>query len=358
MGYTMSYDASIKCKKTDVKGLLYHNARDVDMYNGICRNHSNECIDATRTGYNQTYYYNQETETFEKCTDIEQIYTALKKRLETVKKPLRRDAVVLRSLILQLDPSWYEEHTSEAEWEFSYDCMIEWVCETFGQENIISFSIHEDETNPHIHVSFCPVTPDGRLSQKDFIDKNKLRTQHKSLREFMTEKGFEIEMQNRKPGKYARRMSVDEYKDFAELQSEHENLDSAFQYNVQQQEQLKRKKAELDTREQHLQAKETDFHRRLQAFTEQAEAYRKELLEMADEYWCQPDAEDPVMRFLKTMKNTSTGISLYEVYQKRQEKEKARVADELVKRKTQLDKIYGIARAYEQKDNSSQYEYF
>ena len=47
--FTMSYDASVKCKKQDVKGLIHHNAREVDMQNGINLNHSNECIDIDRT---------------------------------------------------------------------------------------------------------------------------------------------------------------------------------------------------------------------------------------------------------------------------------------------------------------------
>ena len=38
MSYTMSYDASVKCKKSDVKGLLHHNARDVDMKNNTISN--------------------------------------------------------------------------------------------------------------------------------------------------------------------------------------------------------------------------------------------------------------------------------------------------------------------------------
>ena len=37
----MSYDASVKCKKQDVKGLIHHNAREVDMQNDINLNHWN-----------------------------------------------------------------------------------------------------------------------------------------------------------------------------------------------------------------------------------------------------------------------------------------------------------------------------
>lgn len=172
------------------------------MQNGINLNHSNECIDSDRTMNNRTYFYNQKKKCFEECTDIQQIYDSLDERLKCVKRPLRKDAVVLRSMVLQLAPEWYEEHYSEKEKLYSYDCMIDWVCDTFGENNIISFSIHEDETNPHIHVSFCPVTSDGRLSQKDFIDKFKLKQQHQSLRKYMLERGFDIALENRKSGDY------------------------------------------------------------------------------------------------------------------------------------------------------------
>ena len=115
VAFTMSYDASVKCKKQDVKGLIHHNAREVDMQNGVNLNHSNECIDTDRTTNNRTYFYNQKKKCFEECSDVQQIYDSLDERLKCVKRPLRKDAVVLRSMVLQLDPKWYEEHYSEQE---------------------------------------------------------------------------------------------------------------------------------------------------------------------------------------------------------------------------------------------------
>lgn len=358
MSYTMSYDASVKCKKSDVKGLLHHNARDVDIKNNIYMNHANKCINSDYTEYNQTYYYNQDEEKFIKCTDIHQIYNSLSKRLENVKRPLRRDAVILRSLILQLDPAWYEEHWNEEEREYSYDCMLAWACETFGEKNIISFSIHEDETNPHIHVSFCPVTQDGRLSQKDFIDKNKLKLQHRSLREYMTEKGFEIEMKNRKPGKYARRMSVEEYKDYAELQSEHENLDSAFRYAVKQQNLLDQRKNNLDIRENRLKSKEENFRKQVQEFLKDIKEYQSNISELAQEYWTQPDADDFAIHFMKSMVNKKTGVSFYDLYQNELKKETIRVKKELEKRNVLLDKFSEIARKAKENDYSTEIQFY
>ena len=254
----------------------------------------------------------------------------------------------MRSLILQLDPEWYEEHEQEDERKYSYDCMITWVCETFGKENIISFSVHEDETNPHIHVSFCPVTQDGRLSQKDFIDKKMLKNQHKSLREYMTEKGFDIEMRNKKPGKYAKRMSVDEYKDYAELQSEHEILDSAFRFNVKRREELKKRESDLDNRESNLESKEQAFREKVWRFKEQAKNWQDELQALAEEYWNRSEADDALVRFAKIAVNKK-GISFYDKFKQYQKAEKARMQEK-------LNRMDEIVRQYEQSRYSEQSE--
>lgn len=42
------------------------------------------------------------------------------------------------------------------------DCF-KWACETFGKENIVTFSVHLDETNPHIHCDIVPLL-EGKLS--------------------------------------------------------------------------------------------------------------------------------------------------------------------------------------------------
>lgn len=49
------------------------------------------------------------------------------------------------------------------------------VCREFGEENIASFIVHLDETGPHAHCVFVPMTADGRLCSKEVIGgKNKI----------------------------------------------------------------------------------------------------------------------------------------------------------------------------------------
>ncbi len=46
--------------------------------------------------------------------------------------------------------------------EWALDCY-RWACDTWGKENILTFVVHLDETNPHIHCDYVPLR-DGKLS--------------------------------------------------------------------------------------------------------------------------------------------------------------------------------------------------
>lgn len=258
MGYTMSFEASVKVQRGQVAGLLRHNGRDVDREQGQEVRHANQGIDAARTPDNVTLVSDGKGG-FKPCENLREIEAALDARLGHVKKPLRKDAVVLRPLILQLDPDWYAAHTGSDEREQAASDMTEWAVDTFGAENIVYISLHNDENAPHLHIGFCPVTEDGRLAQKDwFSGPAALREMHQDLRQHMTDAGYDIDMKNRKPGKYAKRMEVQEYKDFQDLQAEARKIDS-------QQGQLSRWAERLHEQQTEQQARETALQERERA---------------------------------------------------------------------------------------------
>lgn len=281
MGYSLSFDASVKIKMADVKGLLNHVARDVDLQNGMEVRHSNPNIDSSRTARNETLYYDQDEGAFKECTDSGQIERSLKKRLSCVKKPLRKDAVVLRPLILQLDPEWYEDYEDVGRGESegtSIDCMLEWAISKFGEENIVCASVHHDEFNPHLHVLFAPVTKDGRLSQKDwFKDPSSLRELHKDFRNHMAENGYEVDSENRKPGKYAKRMGEAEYRDYAKLRQKNAELDSRMK-------RVREREADLKARESDLKAREGDFEAKMDKTLLELEKALKTALSVSEAY--------------------------------------------------------------------------
>ena len=50
--------------------------------------------------------------------------------------------------------------------------IYDYSCREFGADNIVSFIVHCDETNPHAHCVVTPITPDGRLSAKSMFGGN------------------------------------------------------------------------------------------------------------------------------------------------------------------------------------------
>ena len=72
------------------------------------------------------------------------------------------------------------------------------VCREFGEESVASFIVHLDETGPHAHCVFVPLTADGRLSSKEvlggknkFEAKQRMRDLHTRLAEVNRKYGLD-----------------------------------------------------------------------------------------------------------------------------------------------------------------------
>jgi hypothetical protein len=66
-----------------------------------------------------------------------------------------------RMLEIQADEKPFEDW-KEANYEF--------VRKVFGKENIIRFTLHLDRKTPHIHCIVVPISPQGRLSARYYIN--------------------------------------------------------------------------------------------------------------------------------------------------------------------------------------------
>ena len=88
-----------------------------------------------------------------------------------VKDKVRKDAVLALGIILtgshermleiQADQKLFQKW-KRANYDF--------VCREFGQENIVRFTLHLDEKTPHIHCIVVPISPEGRLSARHYIN--------------------------------------------------------------------------------------------------------------------------------------------------------------------------------------------
>lgn len=193
---------------SDVKGYGNH----VFRKSRSVMNHSNKEIDVNRTKDNIDY----ESEDYPFDSRFENRLAYYNSSTKTGKqRKLRKDAVVLRGLVLQPSPEIFDYCSNDSEKRELIDRFardsIPFLANEFGGENIIGMSAHLDESNPHLHVAIMPMTEDGRLSQKDFFKgPSHLRALHKNYREHMNSRGWTFETENKNED--AKRFSEAEYK--------------------------------------------------------------------------------------------------------------------------------------------------
>jgi len=282
MSYTMTFDASHKVGRGGghAQGFVRHIARDVDQGAGFHFAHANKNIVVDRTALNFTRV-NDGSGQFRALRSVDgrppsdELEVYLNSRLATVTKALRKDAVVMRGVVLQLDPKWFDDHNPDwRENGLNKDAIahtgasLDWACEEFGQSNIVGFSIHLDEYNPQLQVMFTPITDDGRLSQKDFFKgPADFKRQHNELREHMDAAGYDVEFRVAERSK--------EHLSSSEFQARANRLRDAFEDIEDEKETYAALLAQLKTRVSNLNSREADVAKReLDIATDRAEARR------------------------------------------------------------------------------------
>lgn len=68
---------------------------------------------------------------------------------------------------------------------------LRFLQEKYGKQNVVSFTLHQDEKTPHVHAVIVPITPDGRLSAKDTFTRQSLRELQTDYAQAMAPHGFE-----------------------------------------------------------------------------------------------------------------------------------------------------------------------
>lgn len=112
----------------------------------------------------------------------------LHQRLSEVKVHNRKDVNVMVDWIVTL-PQSLNDKGLENEDRFFKEAY-KFLSDRYGKENVISAYVHMDETTPHMHYAFVPVVEDKKkggykLSAKEAVTREDLRTFHKDLSEYM-----------------------------------------------------------------------------------------------------------------------------------------------------------------------------
>lgn len=103
----------------------------------------------------------------------------------------RKDAVLAVEYVMSASPDWWKQASEEQHKEF-YSKSLGWISDKYGRENLISFSVHKDETSPHVSCIVVPVTEQGKLSATHFIgSRGKLRADQTSYAKAVQHLGLE-----------------------------------------------------------------------------------------------------------------------------------------------------------------------
>lgn len=164
-------------------GLQRHNERKPGQ------KHSNKNIDSAKTKNN----------IFLKEPDGLSITQRVNNRIQDgykKEKGIRSDAIKLIEATVQLGG----EIGQADEWKqiLVLEHAFEELKKIYGEENIVSAVIHVDETTPHLHMDFVPLTKDGRLSARDVLgNKGKMKKTQENYLKSMQERFPELNFQRK-----------------------------------------------------------------------------------------------------------------------------------------------------------------
>ena len=167
-----------KFKANDVKGTQIHNQRE-------SVNSKNKDVNKDRTILNYDLHNEKHINYNHKVKEI------IKEGYK-VNKGIRKDAVILTSTLITSDNEYFKMLPQEDQEKF-FKQTYEFLKEKYGEKNIVSATVHLDETTPHMHLCSVPLTEDGRLSAKILFNRKSLLQLQSELPKFLQSKGFDVQ---------------------------------------------------------------------------------------------------------------------------------------------------------------------
>lgn len=118
---------------------------------------SNEDIDMKRSAQN---YHIKEPQN--------KYYYEVQSKIEAAKCKVRRDSIKFIDTFIGGTHEFVMGLSQKEQREY-FQHAYNFISERVGEKNVFSAVIHMDETTPHLHLCFVPLTADNRLSAKEVL---------------------------------------------------------------------------------------------------------------------------------------------------------------------------------------------
>ena len=113
---------------------------------------------------------------------------------QVVTRKVRADQVKAVEVILTGSPEGFKRDADGRARDYSNSQWaqdnLNFLQNKYGKENVVSFTLHQDEKTPHVHAVIVPITPDGRLSAKELFTPKTLRELQTEYAQAMQPHGF------------------------------------------------------------------------------------------------------------------------------------------------------------------------
>ena len=140
-----------KRKAGGVTANYTHNERKKEAYK------SNPDIDTERSNWN--YHLVRPQQTYRKEVNCLIAAAGCK---------VRSNSTVMVETLITASPEFMSALPPPEQREY-FSRAFDFMAEKIGKDNIISAVVHMDERTPHMHLSFCPITEDKKLSAKAIL---------------------------------------------------------------------------------------------------------------------------------------------------------------------------------------------
>lgn len=110
-------------------------------------------------------------------------------------RTVREDQVRAVEIVLTASPDWFKrgedrqaEDVRGSQWVAD---NLDFLKNKYGEKNVVSFTLHQDETTPHIHAVVIPLTEKGRLSADTLFNPETLTQLQTDYAQAMAPHGLE-----------------------------------------------------------------------------------------------------------------------------------------------------------------------
>lgn len=138
------------------------------------------------------------------------LYQRIKQRVDEVRPVSRvqKNSVVDYSNIITVPQEQFKEWGVDKSKEY-LKSVYEYFCQEFGKKNVVSAKVHLDETTPHMHLHFVPVSEQGKLQARKIMTPQRINKIHTEAPKYLQEMGFDV---IRGQGKTDKSLEINEYK--------------------------------------------------------------------------------------------------------------------------------------------------